>query len=140
MLINRFRRYGGWGYGEVMRDLREYEGLTLRELAELVGCSESYMGLLEQGKRVPVRGIGIGLGVGLGMNVVELEEYEIKRLLERGSFDVDFGDGVVCEDFVRCLSRLSVLLCKLDASGVRGLSDHLGVLLHDISMSEVGIE
>lgn len=40
-------------FGEKLRFLRQQRGLYQREVAEAVGVSETYIGLMENGKKIP---------------------------------------------------------------------------------------
>ncbi len=75
-------------FGNVIRDYREQELLTLNDLAERVGCSGSYIFKAEKGsRRVPVHMRINILKKGLNWNSDEIEcfliqtvkEYEQKR-------------------------------------------------------------
>lgn len=66
--------------GEAISELRKEKGLTQEELAERVNFHESYISVIESGRRNPTWVTVLKLSYGLGMPLIEL----VQRAEQRG--------------------------------------------------------
>lgn len=76
---------------EIVRRLREQKGLTQKKLGELVGVSESMIGMIENGKRNPGFEVLLKLGEALDCTVDDLMNDKKEPATD--------GDGLVKEPY-----------------------------------------
>jgi transcriptional regulator with XRE-family HTH domain len=70
-------------FGKTIRDFRVESGLTLQDMAEICGCSASYIWRIEQHRRNPDIDVRIRiLEKGLGFTVDDIYEY-LKKYLQQ---------------------------------------------------------
>jgi transcriptional regulator with XRE-family HTH domain len=65
-------------FGEKLRELREAKGLSLRELAEKVGCSAAFLSDVELGRRHTSDQLFVKIAQVLGIPVAELRTYDTR--------------------------------------------------------------
>lgn len=59
-------------FGQAIRDERQARALTRQEFAKAFGFSLTYLGQIEDGKRVPTRAVIVDVAEGLGLPEAEL--------------------------------------------------------------------
>lgn len=59
-------------FGTTIRRLRERQGLTQAQLAELASLSPTYLGILERGENVPTLSVILQLAAALQIHPMEL--------------------------------------------------------------------
>lgn len=72
MVHRKVRRTEATKFGAVVRRLREKQGLTQEQLAELSGVSATYIGFVERGDNVPTLTVVLDLAAGLGISAADL--------------------------------------------------------------------
>jgi transcriptional regulator with XRE-family HTH domain len=68
----KVRRPEAEQFGRIVRKLRESQGLTQDELAELAEVSGTYIGFIERGDNVPTLTIVLQIASALGVRVADL--------------------------------------------------------------------
>ena len=103
-------------FGQYLRRLREAKGLSVRKAAKKARISDSYLGLLERGKRKNVPGgrILAALATVYGVDPEEM-------LMEAGAF---FEDNETAED-VRIDQVFQEVIADPDFTYARSLPDEL---------------
>lgn len=72
MVHRKVRRPEAEKFGRIVRKLRESQGLTQDELAELAQVSGTYIGFVERGDNVPTLTIVLQIASALGVRVADL--------------------------------------------------------------------
>lgn len=103
-------------FGTYLRKTRLKKGVTLRQLAERLGCSEPYLSDVEHGRRSPLTDSRIHQAASL--LGVEPTELRLKAAVSRGKFKLPVKVSAKHDDLAVRLSMLWESLTEKDLDAI----------------------
>lgn len=127
---------------QIIRQYRKQRGLTLRQLSEKVGCTQSYISQLEKGRTVPSLSMVGRLAAGLNITVVDLfsdisnGQENHWRLRRADRKQIQYPDGKVSSQILVTrvsTKRMEPLISMIEPGGT---SDTAERMCHPVGTEE----
>ena len=95
--------------GDTMRNIRKQKGMTLQQLADILGCSQQNISQYESGKRTPKLKTVQKIADALNVNVNDLlesplDDSSIYQVLK----NVDYSDSPVSRNFINAQLTIQI--------------------------------
>ena len=113
-----------WDLDDLVRQLREERGISLKDMAAALNVSSAYLSALEHGRRGKPTGFLLHRMIAF-FNVIWDEAEELQRLSEISDPKITIDTGGLVPEATELTNRLAADISKLDADDLRALRDEL---------------
>lgn len=110
--------------GARMRQLREAQGISLKEMAAALNVSSAYLSALEHGRRGRPTGFLLHRIIAF-FNVIWDEAEELQRLAEMSDPKVTIDTGGLVPEATELTNRLKADIARLDADDLKFLHNEI---------------